>query len=153
MQKNKIGDIPFFTSGNEILGVNEALTNGVNCFLNTGGNADVKYYEGECSYSTDTWCITAKDNLSYYLIYYLLSIKDELNIKYFQGTGLKHLQKPLLKNKLIVLPNKKILDEFSNIVKYNIKYIANKYKENQELKKLRDYLLPLLMNGQVGFKD
>lgn len=151
--KKQMGDIPFFTSGNEILGVNEALTNGVNCFLNTGGNADVKYYEGECSYSTDTWCITAKDNLSYYLIYYLLSIKDELNIKYFQGTGLKHLQKPLLRNKLIVLPNKKILDEFSNIVKYNIKYIANKYKENQELKKLRDYLLPLLMNGQVGFKD
>lgn len=26
-------------------------------------------------------------------------------------------------------------------------------KENQELAKLRDFLLPLLMNGQVGFKD
>ena len=25
--------------------------------------------------------------------------------------------------------------------------------ENEELTKLRDYLLPLLMNGQVGFKD
>lgn len=27
------------------------------------------------------------------------------------------------------------------------------FAENQELTALRDFLLPLLMNGQVGFKD
>ena len=33
------------------------------------------------------------------------------------------------------------------------KNILNNSKENEELISLRDFLLPLLMNGQVGFKE
>ena len=34
-----------------------------------------------------------------------------------------------------------------------IKAIVNNLSQNQELTSLRDFLLPLLMNGQVKFKD
>ena len=56
-------------------------------------------------------------------------------------------------NMKILIPDKKIIDSFTDKVN-NLFY--NKFKNNQEsqeLISLRDYLLPLLMNGQVGFKD
>lgn len=56
-------------------------------------------------------------------------------------------------NMKILIPDKKIVNSFTDKVK-NLFY--NKFKNNQESQELmaiRDYLLPLLMNGQVGFKD
>ncbi|MGE4320635.1 MAG: restriction endonuclease subunit S [Acholeplasmataceae bacterium] len=52
----------------------------------------------------------------------------------------------------IVIPPKAITDKFTNklINIYKLKY--RKSKENQELTSLRDFLLPMLMNGQVTFK-
>ena len=153
IKNNSIGEIPFFTSGSTILYTSNYLVNGQNCFLNTGGNADVKNYYGKASYSTDTWCITSNEETIYYLSMYLLSIKNILNIKYFQGTGLKHLQKYLLKNTEIVYPNKLLLEKFNNLTKNLFIKSSEILRENKELTSLRDYLLPLLMNGQVGFKD
>ena len=48
-------------------------------------------------------------------------------------------------------PNNKILiDEFTKIVSPYLKLIDKNQKENQELASLRDWLLPMLMNGQVS---
>lgn len=90
--KTSNGEYPFFTSGATILKWNEPFVDGRNCFLNTGGNADVKFYVGKAAYSTDTWSISAKSEMSDYLYLMLFSIKPELDQKFFQGTGLKHLQ-------------------------------------------------------------
>ncbi|PKK99954.1 MAG: hypothetical protein CVV56_08640 [Tenericutes bacterium HGW-Tenericutes-1] len=51
----------------------------------------------------------------------------------------------------IVTPPKVILDKFTKYLTnlYKLKHI--KSKENQELSSVRDFLLPLLMNGQVTF--
>ena len=103
--KQSTGEYPFFTSGSAILKWNTPFIDGRNCFLNTGGNADVKFYVGEAAYSTDTWCISANNNMSDYLYLLLVSIKPELNQKFFQGTGLRHLQKPLLKDRPIYIPD------------------------------------------------
>ena len=84
--KQSTGEYPFFTSGSAILKWDIPFINGRNCFLNTGGNADVKFYVGEAAYSTDTWCISTNNNMSDYLYLLLVSIKPELNQKFFQGT-------------------------------------------------------------------
>ncbi len=65
--KDVDGDYPFFTSGDAVLRRPESLVVGRNCYLNTGDNAGVKYYVGKAAYSTDTWCISAKDGLANYL--------------------------------------------------------------------------------------
>lgn len=46
-----------------------------------------------------------------------------------------------------------IMQKFANVVKpmYNAIYKNN--KQNRELTSIRDWLLPILMNGQVGFKE
>lgn len=57
-----------------------------------------------------------------------------------------------LKNIKFAVPTDKILKQFSKIV---LPVLERKFaiiKENQELSSLRDFLLPLLMNGQISFK-
>lgn len=147
------GEYPFFTSGATILKWNEPFVDGRNCFLNTGGNADVKFYVGKAAYSTDTWSISAKSEMSDYLYLMLFSIKPELDQKFFQGTGLKHLQKPLLKDRPIYVPEKMELEAFNRQVMPMFDIISENTRENQQLTSLRDWLLPMLMNGQATIND
>ena len=147
--KKLSGNFPFFTSGGEILFSNGAMSKSSSCFLNTGGNADVKFFAGFASYSTDTWCISAKRNLTEYLFLHLLTCKEELQKKYFQGTGLKHLQKDQLRNKEIYIPNEDEIAIMNKLFIPNLKSYSLNFIQNHRLKNLRDYLLPLLLNGQV----
>ena len=141
--KQSTGEYPFFTSDSAILRWDTLFVNGRNCFLNTGGNADVKFYVGEAAYSTDTWCISSNKNTSDYLYLLLVSIKPELNQKFFQGTGLKHLQKPLLKDRHIYIPDFEELQIFNEQVNPMFNVISENTRENQELIALRDWLLPM----------
>lgn len=151
--KNITGEFPFFTSGDAILEWQDSMVDGRNCFLNTGGNAGVKFYVGKAAYSTDTWCITADCGLEDYLYLLLLSIKPELNQKFFQGTGLKHLQKPLLRDRKIYIPTDSEITDFNLRVKPWMNQISANTKENKQLVSLRDWLLPMLMNGQATISD
>lgn len=146
------GKYPFFTSGEKILCYDDYLVKGFNIFLNTGGNPDIKAYMGKCAYSTDTWCVSAKE-YSYILFYYLLKLMPQFEQLFFAGSGLKHLQKDSLKNQYILLPDEKVLRNFNNICELIWKKITNCLIENQELTSQRDFLLPMLMNGQVTFKS
>ena len=148
-QANNIGKYPFFTSGNDVLKYDEYFVDDMHCYLSTGGNACVKYYYGKASYSTDTWCISANE-YSFYLYNYLISINNQIDKLYFAGTGLKHLQKDIFKNSYIVIPASNIIEEYNNIVSNGYKMSSKNYLENQELAIVRDYLLPLLMNGQIS---
>lgn len=147
--KDSEGDYPFFTSGDAVLKWPEHLVDGRCVLLNTGGNADVKFYVGKMAYSTDAWCISAKDGLSDYLYMLLFSIKQELNQKFFLGTGLKHLQKPLLKDRPIYIPDTGERDSFNEVAIRALAIISANQRENRELQELRDWLLPMLMNGQA----
>ncbi|MGE4341968.1 MAG: restriction endonuclease subunit S [Bacilli bacterium] len=145
------GDFPFFTSGESILAYHEFLVDGFNIFLNTGGNPDIKAYKGKCAYSTDTWCVSAKQ-YSYILYHYLLKLMPQFEQLFFAGSGLKHLQKDALKSKLILIPDNKILKSFNLSCSSIWEKISNCSIQILELTSLRDFLLPILMNGQVTFK-
>lgn len=72
--------------------------------------------------------------------------------KFFQGTGLKHLQKDLLKIEPIYIPSKNELERFNSLVKPLYDKISKNLRENYSLTLLRNDLLPLLMNGQVTIR-
>lgn len=100
-----IGEFPFFTSGEAILKHTSKQLDGKNIFLATGGVANIKYYEGDAAYSTDTYAVTTKDEIdTEYLYFDLLNILYYINANYFQGSGLKHLQKKDLKKHQILFP-------------------------------------------------
>lgn len=146
------GKYPFFTSGENILRLDEYYVDGFNMFLNTGGNPDIKAYKGKCAYSTDTWCINAND-YSYILYYYILKMLPNFEQLFFAGSGLKHLQKEQFKKTNIIIPSNEILKKFNDICEKCWSLITKLIIENQQLTELRDFLLPMLMNGQVTFKD
>ena len=147
------GEIPFFTSGTDILSTSESIVSGLNCYLNTGGNADVKYYYGEASYSTDTWCITAENETKYILPFVLNKIKPSMDKVFFQGTGLRHLQKNLLREYQFCLPDSNVVKEFSKLASDIFKKQHYLLEENKKLESLKQFLLPLLMKGQVTINE
>ncbi|ARU18911.1 restriction endonuclease subunit S [Ligilactobacillus salivarius] len=147
------GEIPFFTSGADILSTNESIVSGLNCYLNTGGNADMKYYYGEASYSTDTWCITAENETKYILPFVLNKIKPSMDKVFFQGTGLRHLQKNLLREYQFCFPDSNVVKEFSKLASDIFKKQHYLLEENEKLESLKQFLLPLLMNGQVTINE
>lgn len=101
------GEFPFFTSGEAVLQHTSKQLDGKNIFLATGGVANIKYFEGDTAYSTDTYAITTKEEVdTKYLYFDLLNILYYINANYFQGSGLKHLQKKDLKKHQILFPEK-----------------------------------------------
>ncbi len=139
---------PFFTSGDNILFYPKAIIDGRNCFLNTGGNAGIKFYVGKASYSTDTWCICANE-FSDYLYLLLSSIKTHINQSFFQGTSLKHLQKNLLKKYPIYMPSAHEITKFNQIIMPLLTLISINTRTSKKLEQIRDFLLPLLLTQQV----
>ena len=84
-----------------------------------------------------------------------------INTKFFHryisgfatGTKIKHLDIKGLLNYKCETPNEQALKKFNDLMECCEKKKSKIFAENQELTALRDFLLPLLMNGQVGFKD
>ena len=58
-----------------------------------------------------------------------------------------------IKNLFVVIPPSQIIKIYTDKVQSLLKLKIKKEEENQKLASLRDFLLPLLMNGQVSFKS
>ena len=147
------GDYPFFTSGETVNEWQTALVDGMNCYLSTGGNATIKGYYGKAAYSTDTWCVFGKGEYSFYLYSYLKSIIRSINDSFFAGSGLKHLQKDSLVLVKLYIPTEDELKKFNLVVKPAMETMAKLFIETKKLKQQRDFLLPLLMNGQATIAE
>lgn len=150
---NICGNYPFFTSGETINEWQDYFVDGINCYLSTGGNASIKVYAGKAAYSTDTWCIYGKENYSSYLYFYLKSIIKSINSSYFAGSGLKHLQKDALLDIDLYIPTKDEIETFNKIANPILIQASQLFIESKKLIKQRDFLLPLLMNGQATIDE
>jgi type I restriction enzyme S subunit len=133
------GEYPFFTSGESVLIHDEYLVDGENIFLATGGYANVKYYNGKASYSTDTWSLKVKNSLTKFVFYQILARLKYIDEVLFRGSGLRHLQKKEFLNLEIPLPPLpiqqkivKILDTIQSAVEVQEKII----EKTKELKKI-----------------
>ncbi|WP_074414852.1 restriction endonuclease subunit S [Streptococcus suis] len=91
-------------------------------------------------------------NLFYYVFYHLKNI-EMLMSNQSAGTIMKNISQTTLSEIRIVIPNKEIQKVFSNEVRSLLDVIENNLKQNQELPQLRDWLLPMLMNGQVKVEE
>ncbi|HFI0640281.1 TPA: restriction endonuclease subunit S [Streptococcus suis] len=87
-------------------------------------------------------------NLFYYVFYHLKNI-ELLMSNQSAGTIMKNISQTTLSDISIAIPNDEIQKKFSDQVCSLLDMIENNLKQNQELTQLRDWLLPMLMNGQV----
>ena len=86
--------------------------------------------------------ISNNENISNILLYHMIEDFDLSNYGYA-----RHFK--FLKEKLVIVPDKEISLQFANKADVIYKKVRNNIFENQELTQLRDWLLPMLMNGQV----
>lgn len=105
-------------------------------------------------YSMDLAKITPINIDKYYLYYSLRTPFYHNYIKPFaSGTNVKHLDIKGVENYMLLNPITSIQKRFGLIITNLKKKQMNTINEINELQSLRDYLLPLLMNGQVTIKD
>lgn len=69
------------------------------------------------------------------------------------GSGQPQITRTNLQTVKFVLPNFDILRKFNEILNPNVEKRFKIFEENQKLAELRDWLLPMLMNGQVTVKE
>ncbi|AOV88559.1 restriction endonuclease subunit S [Vibrio parahaemolyticus] len=68
------------------------------------------------------------------------------------GAQQPHINKGVIENSPIVIPSDKALTDYYKVADPIFEKIMNLAFQNQELVQIRDWLLPMLMNGQVTVK-
>ncbi len=93
---------------------------------------------------------TAFEN-RYYLYF---ALKDYFKFaKAKTGNTFANMNKQDFSEITLIYPRNKVLKSFAGILKSSMKKIINNSLENKQLTELRDWLLPMLMNGQVKVGD
>jgi type I restriction enzyme S subunit len=96
--------------------------------------------------------VVCKENENrYYLYFYLTDYFKYSSAK--TGNTFANMNKGDFSAIQILKPKKEILVSFSSVLKSSIDKILINSIENKELASLRDWLLPMLMNGQVTVGD
>ena len=91
----------------------------------------------------------------YQSFFFYLMLRNQYQFDKYnnKGTTFGAITKDELFGMRVVIPNEAIIKTFDNKISDLDKRIFSNELQNQELFSLRDFLLPLLMNGQVGFKE
>jgi type I restriction enzyme, S subunit len=93
--------------------------------------------------------IIPNDPKSLFYLKFLLSDLYSHLVMMSTGSARDNLSQDLVRKIKVVIPPPDILKQFDEFVSASVATIANNILENQELTALRDWLLPMLMNGQV----
>ena len=83
------------------------------------------------------------------LIFYYLKHVEEVLKNQSAGTIMKNISQSVLTDMAVSLPPQNVLLKFNSIIDNLLEQMKNVQRQNQELTQLRDWLLPMLMNGQV----
>lgn len=90
--------------------------------------------------------VSKNKNLPNYLLYLQI-----ISLPVIEQGYSRHFK--FLKEQFVFVPNKIVSEKYMKIIEDALLLIKKNVFENRELASLRDFLLPMLMNGQVGFKE
>jgi type I restriction enzyme S subunit len=116
---------------------------------NASGNFHINRYKGKFNAYQRTYIITAKELIDLEYIYQVLNIETKLLKTQGKGSQTKFLTIGMLTG-IKVINDKGLMNIFHKIVNPMYEKQEVLRKENQQLSSLRDWLLPMLMNGQVS---
>lgn len=116
----------------------------------SGANAGFINFWREPIFASD--CITVRgknDTITLMILHHLRLLQDYI-LSQATGSAQPHVYPSDIKILNYVIPPNHLIEQFGKIVLPMNDKISNNLKENQELVSLRDWLLPMLMNGQVS---
>lgn len=142
------GKYDFWTTSNNPIKSDEFSFEGKAILIAGNGNFYVNFTEGKFEAYQRTYVIQSEDeNMLIFMYMACLQSVEKLR-KGSNGSIIKYITIGDVNN--IVSPyNKKVVDEFVKVYSSLIDLISKNKIQNQELTQLRDWLLPMLMNGQV----
>ena len=140
------GQYNFFTCGDEVLKCNEFAFCGKSILIAGNGNFNIKYFDGEFNAYQRTYVLQPKD-VQYIGIIYLSAVnRIQAFTRGSSGSIVKFITKGDVENIPLLLPNNKNLLNIFNSLLDQQNHLRN---EIERLTSLRDFLLPMLMNGQI----
>ena len=112
---------------------------------------DVKIWtEGKGALNQHIFKVVSKDfPRSFYYFELLNYLKHFKMMAELRKTTMGHITIDHLKTSYISIPPKNLIEKLDKKLNILIEKIIINQKQNQELSALRDWLLPMLMNGQV----
>ena len=121
------------------------------CIRATIGN--LVYSEQEFCLGRGVAAVRVNDKRLSELIYFLLIQEIERFKVQATGSIIVGITKDDLIESKCLIPNDELIKYFHNLIKPQFDKIRINIQENLKLTELRDWLLPMLMNGQVKVKD
>lgn len=143
------GKYTVYGSGGAIRCVDDYLFEGESVLIPRKGTLNNVMYIDEAFWTVDTMFYTEMKQ-DFFAKYVFYSIKDIDFTKFNLGTGVPSMTSSILYSLKIIKPSNCSLKHFEDVVKPIFLKIANNEKQNHQLTQLRDFLLPMLMNGQVS---
>lgn len=167
----KNGNIPWINSGE----VNEPYIVSTNNFITQKGldNSSAKLFQkgtilmamygataGKVSLidieaSTNQAICSINPKKPFYKLFLLHGLQDlyQYLINLSSGSARDNLSQNKIKELQFLVPNNKLLSDFNKLTQPSVNRIFINLKVNLKLVSLRDWLLPMLMNGQVTVKE
>lgn len=97
--------------------------------------------------------LNSKTGFDSFLLYSVARLRSFFDIQDANGTTFGSITKDTLYDVPVVYPTDEILTEYETKVKKYDKMIASNEIATRGLIQLRDWLLPMLMNGQINLFD
>lgn len=114
---------------------------------------DMNVASTDCCIGRGLAALNSKDGFDGFLFYVMKYFKQVFDRRNSEGTTFGSITKNDLYSLKLAYPPKELLEKYDSIVsKYN-EMIFIRNMENQKLEELRDWLLPMLMNGQISIRD
>ena len=114
----------------------------------TAGKVSLLSFEA-CSNQAVCGIIPNDGDMTTYIRYYLISLYEHF-ITLSSGSARDNISQDTIKNTILPIPTQDVLTKYSDVTKPIIEEMIENQKGLENLIKLRDELLPLLMNGQAS---
>ncbi len=105
--------------------------------------------DNDCCIGRGLAALNSKDNADSFLFYVMLYFKQIFDRRNASGTTFGSITKDDLFSLSLVYPSQDVLRAYDEKVSMFNQTIFNNHQQNKELIELRNWLLPMLMNGQV----
>ena len=140
------GNYKFFTCAQETMRCDTPAFSGHAVLIAGNGDFNVKHFTGSFNAYQRTYVLMPKEAKHYAVMYIATQKRIQAFKQGANGSIVKFITKGDVENIPIILPDN---DSLLNTLNQILEKIEHCERENDELKKLRDWLLPMLMNGQA----
>ncbi|WGO83884.1 restriction endonuclease subunit S [Arsenophonus apicola] len=145
------GKYHFFTCGESALRCDGFVFEGKAVLLAGNGSFSVKRYKGKFNAYQRTYVLIPKKEELYAPLYFAVHDKVKTLTSGSRGSIIKFITKGDIEDIYLPLPINRNLS-FVKMLNSCFNEASSLYEQNLELVSLRDWLLPMLMNGQVTIK-